>query len=140
MLKILRLSVEGFVRHFVLPFHYLRLAIYYPSRALSHPAGIFLVAVIVWFNHRTPHGHDTGGFVLTMIGYLIFIAMPARFLARLTQPSAPLPSVMPREAAWPSPARVILVVSPPSEDVSPSEAEMWARLDPLLQRIAKMPS
>lgn len=127
-----------FLQRFILPFQVVRLVVYYVSLALSHPIGITVAGFFLWRSNTTPHGQDNGGFLLSLLGYYIFVAMPARFVRRMTRPPPKeAKPVLPKETKWPVPVKVALAVPMPTEEVSLSEIEMWAQLHPNLLRIAK---
>ena len=129
-----------FLRLVILPFRHIRLTAYYLSTALSHPISLVVIAFFVWRSYSTARGVDAGGFIMTMVGYCGLIAFPARIIRKMTRPApAPRSAALPQESKWPASAPVALAVPPLSPDASPSEAEMWTRLDPLLGRIAKQP-
>lgn len=130
-----------FLHAAVLPFRYARLVVFYASLALSHPIGIAVAGFLLWRANVTPQSPDYGAFVLSLFGYFVLIAMPARMVCNLTRPP-PIRAVpaLPQETAWPASARVTVAVAPAAEEASPDEAEMWARLDPLLRRIAGPPA
>lgn len=129
-----------FIRAFILPFRYARLIAFYVSVALSHPIGVAVAAFLLWRSNSTPHGEDNGGFLVSLLGYIVLIAGPARVVRTMTRPPPQQAKpVLPQETKWPAPAQVALALPAPAEELAPSEAEMWAQLDPLLQRIAKLP-